>query len=342
MEAASPALIERVRLGTTDGSGQYRIIELRPGMYTLTFSLPGFNTVRREDVELTGTFVATINVEMRVGAIEETVTVTGESPIVDVQSAKRQQVVDRDALTAIPTSRTFHNIAALVPGITTSGSQDVGGIVGPSVVTFSAYGGRGGEGRLQVDGVGVGGNTAGSSYYVADITNAQEVSITTSGGMGEAEVGGPVMNVVPRTGGNTLRGSLFANYANDTLQGDNYTTELQDLGLTNPADLIKMWDVNGAIGGPIQQNRLWYFFTTRYAGNRKNIQNMFYNLNAGSPTAWGVASGSGPSRDQRFDLEEHDAARDVADQRHPQGQRVLGRAAHLYRLYRGRERNRVA
>ena len=271
VEAASPALIERVRLGTTDGSGQYRIIELRPGMYTLTFSLPGFNTVRREDVELTGTFVATINVEMRVGAIEETVTVTGESPIVDVQSAKRQQVVDRDALTAIPTSRTFHNIAALVPGITTSGSQDVGGIVGPSVVTFSAYGGRGGEGRLQVDGVGVGGNTAGSSYYVADITNAQEVSITTSGGMGEAEVGGPVINVVPRTGGNTLRGSLFANYANDTLQGDNYTTELQNLGLTNPADLIKMWDVNGAIGGPIQQNRLWYFFTTRYAGNRKYV-----------------------------------------------------------------------
>src|SRR5688572_21516344 len=227
VEASSPALIERVRSAATDGSGQFRIVDLRPGAYTVTFTLPGFNTVRREGVELAGTFVATINVEMRVGAIEETVTVTGESPIVDVQSARRQQVVDRDALTAIPSSRTFHNIAALVPGITTSGSQDVGGIVGPSVVTFSAYGGRGGEGRLQVDGVGVGGNTAGSSYYVADITDAQEVSITTSGGMGEAEVGGPVINIVPRTGGNTLRGSLFATGANDALQGDNFTDELR-------------------------------------------------------------------------------------------------------------------
>jgi hypothetical protein len=286
VEASSPALIERVRSATTDGTGQFRIVDLRPGTYTLTFTLPGFNTVRREGVELAGTFVATINAEMRVGAIEETVTVTGESPIVDVQSARRQQVVDRDALTAIPSSRTFHNIAALVPGITTSGSQDVGGIVGPSVVTFSAYGGRGGEGRLQVDGVGVGGNTAGSSYYVADITNAQEISITTSGGMGEAEVGGPVMNVVPRTGGNTLRGSLFANYANGDMQGDNFTQELRDAGLTNPASLIKMWDVNGALGGPIRRDRLWYFFTTRYSGNRKNIENMYYNVNAGNPNAW--------------------------------------------------------
>ncbi len=286
VEAASPALIERLRTTTTDGTGQFRIIDLRPGTYTVTFTLQGFNTSRREGVELAGTFVATINMDMRVGALEETVTVTGESPIVDVQSARRQQVIDRDALTAIPSSRSFHNIAALVPGVTTSGSQDVGGVVGPSVVTFQAYGGRAGEGRLQVDGVGVGGNTAGSSYYVADITNAQEVSITTSGGMGEAEVGGPVINIVPRTGGNSLRGSLFATGANDALQGDNFTDELRAAGLTNPATLIKMWDLNGAIGGPIRQDRLWYFFTTRYSGNRKNIENMFYNQNAADPNAW--------------------------------------------------------
>ncbi len=286
VEAASPALIERLRTTTTDGTGQFRIIDLRPGTYTVTFTLQGFNTSRREGVELAGTFVATINMEMRVGALEETVTVTGESPIVDVQSARRQQVIDRDALTAIPSSRSFHNIAALVPGVTTSGSQDVGGVVGPSVVTFQAYGGRSGEGRLQVDGVGVGGNTAGSSYYVADLTNAQEVSITTSGGMGEAEVGGPIINIVPRSGGNTLRGSLFATGANDALQGDNFTDELRAAGLTNPATLIKMWDLNGAIGGPIRRDRLWYFLTTRYSGNRKNIENMFYNQNAADPNAW--------------------------------------------------------
>ena len=286
VEAASPALIEKVRTAVTDGTGQFRIIDLRPGQYTVTFTLQGFNTVRRDGIELTGTFVATINVDMRVGDLQETIVVTGESPIVDVQSARRQQVMDRDSLTSIPSARTFQNIAVLVPGVSVSGSQDVGGILGSSVVTFSAYGGPGGEGRLQVDGLGVGGNTAGSSYYVADISNAQEISITTSGGMGEAEVGGPIMNVVPRTGGNTLRGSFFANGANENMQGDNSTEELRQLGLANPAKLIKLWDINGALGGPIRSDRLWYFLTSRYSGNRRYIENMYHNLNAGDPNSW--------------------------------------------------------
>ena len=87
VEAASPALIEKVRTVVTDGAGQYRIVELRPGTYTVTFTLPGFNTVKRDGIELPGTFIATVNAEMRVGALEETITVTGAAPVVDVQSA---------------------------------------------------------------------------------------------------------------------------------------------------------------------------------------------------------------------------------------------------------------
>jgi hypothetical protein len=282
VEASSPELIEKVRSVVTDGGGQYRIIDLRPGTYAVTFTLPGFNTVRREGIVLTTAITSTINIELSVGELQETVVVTGESPIVDVQNARRQQVVDREALTSIPSSRMFQSIAALVPGIQVSGSQDVGGIVGPSVVTFSAYGGRGGEGRLQVDGIGVGGNTAGSSYYVADIGNAQEVTVTSSGGMGEAEQGGPIINIVPRTGGNRMSGSLFATGATDWMQSDNYTQELRDLGLRNPARLIKIWDINGSVGGPVVKDKLWYFLTSRYHGNRKNIEGMFYNLNAGT------------------------------------------------------------
>ena len=105
VEAASPALIEKVRTAITDGTGQYRIVDLRPGTYTLTFTLPGFNTVRREDIELTGSQTLTIPADMRVGGIEETITVTGETPVVDVQSARREVVIDNDLIQTIPASR---------------------------------------------------------------------------------------------------------------------------------------------------------------------------------------------------------------------------------------------
>src|SRR5216110_3110503 len=128
VEAASPALIEKVRSVVSDATGQYRIVDLRPGTYSVTFSLPGFSTVKREGIELTGTFVATINGELKVGALEETITVTGETPIVDVQSAKVQQTVDKDVLAAIPSSRSAGGIQALVPGMSSNG--DSGGITG--------------------------------------------------------------------------------------------------------------------------------------------------------------------------------------------------------------------
>ena len=105
VEAASPALIERVRSVVTDATGQYRIVDLRPGVYAVTFELPGFSIVRREGIELSGSFVATVNADLRVGALEETITVTGETPIVDVQSARTQQIITRDIISAIPSSR---------------------------------------------------------------------------------------------------------------------------------------------------------------------------------------------------------------------------------------------
>jgi hypothetical protein len=100
VEAASPALIEKVRSVVTDDTGQYRIVDLRPGTYSVTFTLPGFSTVKREGIEITGTFVATVNGDLKVGALEETITVTGETPVVDVQSAKVQQTVSNDVIRA--------------------------------------------------------------------------------------------------------------------------------------------------------------------------------------------------------------------------------------------------
>jgi hypothetical protein len=288
VEATSPALIERVRSVVTDETGQYRIVDLRPGVYAVTFTLTGFRPTKREGIELTGSFTATVTGELQVGSLEETITVTGESPIVDVQSAKRQQTLSDDIVKAIPSARVYHSLMALIPGITLSGSTDVGGLGGPAVITFAMHGGRLSEGRLQLDGTSTGAAVGGSgtSYYVVDVGNAQEVTFSTSGGMGESETGGPVMNVVPRQGGNVMTGSFFVNGANGALQSSNFTQALRDAGLTAPGELQKIWDANGTVGGPLRRDRLWYVVTSRYQGNRKYVEGMYYNKNAGNPAAW--------------------------------------------------------
>src|SRR5712671_4727253 len=151
VEAASPVLIEKVRAVVSDATGQYRIVDLRPGTYSVTFSLPGFSTVKREGIELSGSFVATVNGDLKVGALEETITVTGETPIVDVQSAKVQQTVSKDIIAAIPTSRNAGGIQALIPGMNTG--TDSGGISGGTGGTAgSIHGGRGNDSRTYNDG----------------------------------------------------------------------------------------------------------------------------------------------------------------------------------------------
>jgi hypothetical protein len=177
VEAASPALIEKVRSAVSDGSGQYRIIDLRPGTYSVTFTLPGFNTLQRTGIEITGTFTATINAEMRVGGLEETVTVTGEAPVVDVQSVNRQRVLTREVMDAIPAGRSHLDVAALVPGlqVNSSGTRgtlaDVGGTNNLQNMTLTMHGGRSYDTRLMVDGIRVGNAGSGGEFtnYVPDM-----------------------------------------------------------------------------------------------------------------------------------------------------------------------------
>src|SRR5438477_6204535 len=145
VEAASPVLIEKVRSVVSDDTGQYRIVDLRPGTYSVTFSLPGFSTVKREGIELSGTFVATVNADLKVGALEETITVTGETPVVDVQSVKVQQTVSNDIIRAIPSSRSVGGIQSVIPGMSSNG--DSGGITGGGGSAGTIHGGRGSDSR---------------------------------------------------------------------------------------------------------------------------------------------------------------------------------------------------
>jgi len=287
VEAASPELIEKVRTASTDNTGQYRIENLRPGTYAVTFSLAGFNTSKREGVELAGSATFAINAELRVGSLEETVTVTGASPIVDVQTAQRQSVVARDVITALPTAGGYSSILSLAPGIV-GGSQDVA--TGPCACTFSAHGallaGRSNqEGRLLLDGLLISVPQGSSSNYFSDSRNSQEISVTVAGSLGETESGGPVLNMVPRTGGNRLSGSFYGGWGPESLQGTNLTDELKKAGAVAPTPLTKNYDFSAAVGGPIKKDRLWFFGSARRQGTAQFFD-MFYNKNEGNPLKW--------------------------------------------------------
>jgi len=285
VEAASPALIEKVRSVVTDASGRYQVVDLRSGTYSLTFTLPGFSIVRREGIQLTGTFTATVDVEMRVGALEETITVTGETPVVDVRSSRTQQTLDSDIIAAIPSGRQYFSLTTLVPALNVQGN-DVGGASGPIFSVFQTHGGRRNEGQVRVEGQNSGFQGMGVSFYVPDVGNAQEVTFSLSGGLGEAETGGPQMNIIPRQGGNAYSGSIFVNGANGSMQGNNFTQSVRDAGLRAVNELRKLWDANVALGGPIKQDRLWFYWTFRHQGNRTLVAGMWENKNVGDPTKW--------------------------------------------------------
>ena len=194
VEAASPALIEKVRTAVSDGTGQYRIENLTPGTYKITYSLPGFTTVERDGVQVTTGVTLTLNADLRVGGVQESITVTGETPVVDVQNSTRvQRVLSDEVLAALPASRGYGNLLTTVSGIQANGTQNGG--INPAMIFFTSRGGRSNEGTVQIDGMNVGSafNGGGVAGYGYDTTNAQEVQLTVAGGLGEADRGGPAV-----------------------------------------------------------------------------------------------------------------------------------------------------
>jgi Carboxypeptidase regulatory-like domain len=285
VEASSPVLIEKTRSVITSGIGQYAIEDLRPGTYTLTFTLNGFATFKREGIELTGSFIATVNAEMKVGGVAETVTVSGETPTVDVTSTRNQQVISGQTVAEIPSSRQYSAFTQLVPAINVQGN-DVGGNSPGLYSVFQIHGGRRNEGQVQLDGMSAGYQGMGVSGYVPEVGNSQEVVFNLSGGLGEANTGGPQMNIIGKQGGNMFAGSFFINGTGSGLQGKNLSADLIAKGLTATNSFKRVWDVNPSLGGPIVRDKLWFFATYRYQYNDQYVASMFVNKNAGDPTKW--------------------------------------------------------
>jgi Carboxypeptidase regulatory-like domain len=282
VEASSPALIEKVRSVVTDGQGQYKIVNLRPGLYVVTFSLPGFNTVRREGIELPAAFTASVNAVMRVGALEETITVSGDSPIVDLQNVVQQRTIKSDLIDAVPTGRTFQSIAALVPGmsgtaVTRPSAQDVGGLGGEGGGLI-IHGSRSADGAILLDGLPWNSMSGTWSSSIRPNTGeAQEIVYDLGAVSAESATGGVRMNIVPKEGGNAFTGMLFGNFANGGMQTKNLSQDLIDRGLQAGNKMDKIWDLNGAFGGPIKKDKVWMFGSVRYWGLNEFVAGSWYD-----------------------------------------------------------------
>jgi hypothetical protein len=288
VEATSPALIEKVRSVITDGTGQYQIVDLRPGTYSVSFMLTGFNVVKRDGIEIAGAFAATVNVDLTVGSLNETITVTGESPTVDVQNTKRSNVIPADVIDALP-ARSQYMLAVLTPGaIKTGGVQDVGGTRTMQITTFSIHGSRPFDQRLMINGITSRNllSSAWASNFVPDMGTAAEVVIDYSSGTSESVGGGMGMNVIPKEGGNRFVGSFFVSGANGSMQSNNVTDELIAQGLTTPNKLKRVYDVNPSGGGPVFKDRLWFYASLRFQESSLFQAGAFANKNGGDLSKW--------------------------------------------------------
>src|SRR5688572_12468408 len=265
VEASSPALIEKSRSAITNEAGQYRIVDLRPGTYRVTFTLPGFTTVIRDGIVLESNFVAPVNVDMALGGVEQAITVTGASPVVDVQSSQRREVVNKEMLEALPTGRSFVTMAGTVPAVST-GQFDVGGSTSMwQGGSLTVHGSLNVDSRTLIDGMVADAMFAGGQCSCVYDNEAQteEIAVQVSAGSAENQLSGVLVNRIPRTGSNNLEFEFLTNYSNANFQSQNLNSDLNARGLTLAARLYRQYDVNYTVAGPVVKDRLWFFFSGR-------------------------------------------------------------------------------
>jgi hypothetical protein len=277
VEASSPVLIERTRSVVSDGEGLYAIVDVRPGTYSVTFTLAGFATIRRDDVQIASGFTATVNAEMMVGAVEETITVTGATPTVDLRNTAQRQVISEEVMEAIPVKRNYVGIGQTIPGTipTTpnrASGQDVGGLAGER--GFLSYHGTN-EMSPELEGMSwlIDGTSQGYTINPAEV---QEFNYQLSGHTAESPYGGIRINVVPKDGGNRFSGFLYADFTNDDLQSDNLNDELRAQGLNSANKVRESIDRYASLGGPLKRDRLWFFASGRYLTDSYTIAGLFY------------------------------------------------------------------
>jgi len=302
VEAASPALIEKVRAVTTDGEGRFSIVDLRPGTYTVTFTLTGFSSVKREGVELGSGFTASVNVTMAVGALSETITVTGASPVVDTQTVRQQETLNTRELESLPSG----NIGLQTLAYVTAGFAATQADVGGTRDTWSAQGaytffhGKTGT-RASFDGfrnqyfIGA----ASGVGYITDSGTIEELQLETTGMGAESGSGSTSLNAIPRSGSNVFRGNLDGFFSNGAMQGSNIDDRLRSFGIDSSGKVQKIYRVGGQLGGPIKRDKLWFFVAIARWGSEVNQPGAYYNAlqgRSGNPVTPTLFFAPDPSR----------------------------------------------
>ena len=285
VEASSPALIEKVRIRRDRRPGRLPDIDLRPGVYTVTFTLSGFSTLRREGVGLTAGFTATVNGDMAVGSLEETITVSGAAPLVDTQNVAQQQVYSREVTDDLPLGSNIRNYAALLPGAVLTGgvTQDVGGGKSEFSQAFIIHGGRATDFQQLREGMFFGTLVAAGNVMTSlNPATVDEVLVTTSSATAELASGGVLLNVVPRDGGNSYRATFNATVSDRSLQSDNLDDALRARGVVSSPYLRQRYDVGGGLGGPIQQDKLWFFLSLRSWVTSDYYPGLYFNKTPGT------------------------------------------------------------
>ena len=283
VEASSPALIEKVRTAVTDSQGQYRIVDLRPGTYTVTFSLPGFSLVSREGLDLTTGFTATVNADLRVGSIEETLTVTGAAPVVDIQNVRTQNVLTRDVLDSVPISKNAASFAQVTVGATGgraaggTNARDVGGGRGETLSGLEIRGDR--QGTPTLEGLRINAMYLDGSVFRFAINQlvAQEIVLETSGAGAESESGGLNINFVLKDGGNLFRGVASVDYTGRNLQSDNVSDALRARGVNSSNVVTNLYDFGVGLGGPLVSDKLWFYTAYRKWGGKTELAGIYFN-----------------------------------------------------------------
>ena len=244
VEASSPALIEKSKTAITDEQGRYTIVDLRPGVYRVTFTLTGFSTIVRPEVELPSNFVATINADMKLGSLAETITVSGQAPMVDVTQASRTDVVTRDMLDVLPTTRHVFSVSNMLPGIRFA-TPDIGGSRQMEQTAPRGHGVNGAQAQEAIDGMSTSSQESNIVWTYVNDSVVQEVTVTTAAHPAEVQAGAMRMNMIPKDGGNVFSGSVFLGGSDGSWQAKNIDDYLRSQNVTSGNGIAHVQTFNG-------------------------------------------------------------------------------------------------